>query len=167
MARLRVPVICAVIGEGGSGGALGIGVGDRMAVLEHAYYSVISPEGCAAILWKSAEHARTAAKALRFTAKQLKKLDLVDDILPEPLGGAHRDPAATAETLKTYIVDNLTQLKRCKIETILQKRYERVRNLGSFFTAPATASAKTTTAKPRATRSASRSKTAPIAAQSA
>lgn len=152
MARLRVPVICAVIGEGGSGGALGIGIGDRVAVLEHAYYSVISPEGCAAILWKSAEHARTAANALRFTARQLKKLELIDDVLPEPMGGAHRDPAATADTLKTYIVDNLTHLKRCKIETVLQRRYDRVRNLGSFFTAPASTSAKTTPAKPRATR---------------
>lgn len=168
MARLRVPVICVVIGEGGSGGALGIGVGDRVAVLEHAYYSVISPEGCAAILWKSAEHARTAANALRFTSKQLKKLELVDDVLPEPMGGAHRDPAATADTLKTYIVENLTQLKRCKIETVLQKRYERVRNLGSFFTAPAAATAKTTTAKPRAaSRAGTRRKNAPVVAQKA
>ena len=152
MARLRVPIVCIVIGEGGSGGALGIGVGDRVAVLEHAYYSVISPEGCAAILWKSAEHARKAANALRFTSKDLTRLQLIDDVLPEPLGGAHRDPATTAATLQKYIVDHLTQLKRCKVETMLQRRYERVRNLGSFVTAPAAAKA---SAAPRRSRPAS------------
>lgn len=134
MARLRVPVICIVIGEGGSGGALGIGVGDRLAVLEHAYYSVISPEGCAAILWKSAEHAKTAAKSLKFTAKELKKMGLIDDIVKEPLGGAHRDPAATAGNLEKYIVETLKELKRCKIDTLLKRRYKRIREVGSFFT---------------------------------
>jgi acetyl-CoA carboxylase carboxyl transferase subunit alpha len=134
MARLRVPVVCVVIGEGGSGGALGIGVGDRVAMMEHAYYSVISPEGCAAILWKSAEHAQTAAKALRFTSKDLTKLKLVDDVIKEPLGGAHRDPAAAGMALEKYLVDTLRDLKRVKIETLLKRRYKRLRELGSFFT---------------------------------
>jgi acetyl-CoA carboxylase carboxyl transferase subunit alpha len=167
MVRLRVPVICAVIGEGGSGGALGIGVGDRVAVFEHAYYSVISPEGCAAILWKSAEHARTAANALRFTAKDLIKLKLIDDVLPEPLGGAHRDPTATAATLQKYIVDHLTQLKARKIDSVLESRYERVRNLGSFFSAPATAKAvaASPTRKKRPTAAPRRRTTTPMAAQ--
>lgn len=142
MARLRVPIVCAIIGEGGSGGALGIGVGDRVAVMEHAYYSVISPEGCAAILWKSAEHARTAAKALRFTSRDLLKLKLVDEIIKEPLGGAHRDPATAAANLEKFIVDTLRDLKRVRIETLLRRRYAKLRNIGSFFThqdaAPAT-----------------------------
>ena len=145
MSRIKVPIVCAVIGEGGSGGALGIGVGDRIAIFEHAYYSVISPEGCAAILWKSAEHAKTAAKALRFTSKELVKLKLVDEVIKEPLGGAHRDPSAAAANLEKYIVDSLRDLKRVRPETLLRRRYARLRDLGSFFTtagSPA-ASAKT------------------------
>ena len=116
----------------------GIGVGDTVAMFEHAYYSVISPEGCAAILWKSAEHARTAAKALKFTAKDLKKLKLVDEILKEPLGGAHRDPAAAAATLEKYITDMLRDLKRVRTDTLLKRRYKRLRELGSFFTVEGT-----------------------------
>ncbi len=134
MARLRVPVICIVIGEGGSGGALGIGVGDRLAVLEHAYYSVISPEGCAAILWKSAEHARTAAGMLKFTSRDLKRLGLIDDIIAEPLGGAHRDPAAAASNIERYIVDSLKELKRIKSDSLIKRRYKKLRELGSAFT---------------------------------
>jgi acetyl-CoA carboxylase carboxyl transferase subunit alpha len=134
MSRLRVPIVCVVIGEGGSGGALGIGVGDRVAILEHAYYSVISPEGCAAILWKSAEFAPTAAKSLKFTAKDLKKLHLVDEVIKEPLGGAHRDPATTAGNLERFIVETLRDLKRVRIETLLRRRYKRWRDIGSFFT---------------------------------
>ena len=103
MSRLRTPVICIVIGEGGSGGALGIGVGDRVAVLQHAYYSVISPEGCAGILWKSHEHAPKAAAALRFTSDDLSRLGVVDDVLQEPLGGAHRDHHQMASRLKSYL----------------------------------------------------------------
>ena len=133
MSRLRVPIVCAVIGEGGSGGALGIGIGDRVAVFEHAYYSVISPEGCAAILWKSAEHAQTAAKALRFTSKDLKKLKLVDDVIKEPLGGAHRDPAAAAASLEQYLTDALREMKRVRIDTLLKRRYKRLREIGSYF----------------------------------
>jgi acetyl-CoA carboxylase carboxyl transferase subunit alpha len=151
MARIKVPIVCAVIGEGGSGGALGIGVGDRIAIFEHAYYSVISPEGCAAILWKSAEHAKTAAKALRFTSKELVKLKLVDEVIKEPLGGAHRDPSAAAANLEKYIVDSLRDLKRVRTETLLRRRYSRLRDLGSFFTTagsqPATKSRSRATVK--------------------
>ncbi len=134
MSRLRTPVICVVIGEGGSGGALGIGVGDKLAIMEHAYYSVISPEGCAAILWKSAEHAKTAANALKFTSKELKRLGLVDDIIKEPLGGAHRDPSATAAAVEQYIVETLKDLRRTKMDVLLKRRYKRIRELGGFFT---------------------------------
>ncbi|MFH0981136.1 MAG: acetyl-CoA carboxylase carboxyltransferase subunit alpha [Planctomycetota bacterium] len=133
MSRLRTPIVCVVIGEGGSGGALGIGVGDRVAMFEHAFYSVISPEGCAAILWRTGEERERAAEALRLTAKELKKLELIDHILPEPLGGDHRDSKAAAATLETYLVDVLRELRRFKIDTVLRKRYERIRSLGSFF----------------------------------
>lgn len=157
MSRLKVPVVCVVISEGGSGGALGIGIGDRVAMLEHAYYSVISPEGCAAILWKSAEHAPKAARALRFTSRDLTKLKLVDDVIKEPLGGAHRDPATAAANLEKYIVDSLRELKRVPTETLLKKRYKRLRELGSFFTDAGSAS--TAAAKPAA-RAKSRSRAA-------
>ncbi|RIK66962.1 MAG: acetyl-CoA carboxylase carboxyl transferase subunit alpha [Planctomycetota bacterium] len=150
MARLKVPVVCVVIGEGGSGGALGIGVGDRVAMFEHAYYSVISPEGCAAILWKSAEHAQTAAKALKFTSKELKKLNLIDDVIKEPLGGAHRDPATAAAALEKYVVDTLRDLKRVKVDTLLKRRYKRLRELGSFFTVEGAQASRAALNKPRA-----------------
>jgi acetyl-CoA carboxylase carboxyl transferase subunit alpha len=133
MSRLRVPIVCVIIGEGGSGGALGIGIGDRIIMMEHAYYSVISPEGCAAILWRSAEYASTAAKALKFTAKELKRLKLIDEIIKEPLGGAHRDPATAAANLERYLVDTLRELKRTRTDTLLRRRYKRWRNIGSFF----------------------------------
>ena len=156
MARLKTPIVCVVIGEGGSGGALGIGVGDRVAVMEHAYYSVISPEGCAAILWKSAEHARTAANALKFTSKQLKTLNLIDDVIPEPLGGAHRDPAKAAASMQAYIEENLNKLSRGKIEKTVERRYDRIRQLGSFFTKPEAATAQ---ANGTATRTVKKRKT--------
>lgn len=133
MSRLRVPICCVVLGEGGSGGALGIGVGDRLAMFEHAYYSVITPEGCAAILWKSAERAADAAAALRLTSRDLKKLSLIDEILPEPLGGGHRDPQAMFSTFEQYVTTTLRELKRVRIDTLLKRRYERLRGLGSFF----------------------------------
>src|SRR5213079_3387356 len=107
---LEVPIIAAVIGEGGSGGALGIGVADRVLILENAYYSVISPEGCAAILWKDRSAAAKAAEALKITARDLQQLGLVDDIVAEPLGGAHNDPAVTAESLKTSLIRNLKEV---------------------------------------------------------
>jgi acetyl-CoA carboxylase carboxyl transferase subunit alpha len=122
-----------VIGEGGSGGALGIGSGDRVAMFEHSFYSVISPEGCAAILWRTGEQAKQAAEALKITSRELKKLGLVDDVLPEPLGGAHRDPAKAAATLERYLGKTIRELKALPVKTLLKKRHERLRSLGSFF----------------------------------
>jgi acetyl-CoA carboxylase carboxyl transferase subunit alpha len=131
MARLPVPVICIVIGEGGSGGALGIGVGDRLAMLEFAYYSVISPEGCAAILWRDGAQAPHAAEALKLTSKDLLKLQLIDDVIPEPLGGAHRNVHDTVFSVENYIVKTLQQLKRIKVEALLENRYNKLRSIGS------------------------------------
>jgi acetyl-CoA carboxylase carboxyl transferase subunit alpha len=131
MSRLKVPIICIVIGEGGSGGALGIGVGDRLAMLEFAYYSVISPEGCAAILWRDGSQAPQAAEALKLTSKDLYKLGLVDAVIPEPLGGAHRNLHDTVYNVEKYIVKTLRDLKRAKIETLLENRYNKLRAIGS------------------------------------
>jgi acetyl-CoA carboxylase carboxyl transferase subunit alpha len=125
-----------VIGEGGSGGALGIGVGDRVAVLQHAYYSVISPEGCAGILWKSHEHAPKAAAALRFTSKDLIRLGVVDDVLDEPLGGAHRDHHQMASRLKTYLSRTLTDLESKTPDELVHERYEKFRRIGVFLDTP-------------------------------
>lgn len=133
MSRLRTPIICAIIGEGGSGGALGIGVGDRIAMLQNAFYSVISPEGCAAILWKTNERRKHAAEALRITSRELLKLGLIDDVVPEPLGGAHRDPESAAASLERYIVGTLDRLRNLPVDVLLRKRQEKIRNLGSFF----------------------------------
>ncbi|MHC4904666.1 MAG: acetyl-CoA carboxylase carboxyltransferase subunit alpha [Planctomycetota bacterium] len=130
MSRLRTPIVCIVIGEGGSGGALGIGVGDRIAMLEHAYYSVISPEGCAAILWHDGAKAPTAAEALKLTAKDLLKLKLVDSIIPEPLGGAHRNIHDTVYNVERYITRTLLQLKRVSLDKLVDGRYEKLRNIG-------------------------------------
>jgi len=130
MSRLRVPIICICIGEGGSGGALGIGVGDRLAMLEFAYYSVISPEGCAAILWRDGSHAPDAAEALKLTSKDLYKLELVDTVIPEPLGGAHRNVHETVYNVEKYIVKTLADLKRTKIENLLENRYRKLRSIG-------------------------------------
>jgi acetyl-CoA carboxylase carboxyl transferase subunit alpha len=131
MSRLRVPVVCVVIGEGGSGGALGIGVGDRMAILEHAYYSVISPEGCAAILWHDGTQAPRAAEALKLTGKELLKLKLVDAIIPEPLGGAHRNMHDTIYNVEQHITKTLAQLKRISIDKLVNNRYQKIRNIGA------------------------------------
>ncbi len=133
MSRLRVPVVCVVIGEGGSGGALGIGVGDRVSMLEHAFYSVISPEGCAAILFKTGEQARRAAESLKLTSRDLKKLDLIDDVISEPLGGAHRQPEVAIQNVESYLAGTLRELKRVRIETLLKRRYHRLRTVGGFF----------------------------------
>ena len=132
MSRLKTPIICVVIGEGGSGGALGIGVGDRVAVMEHAYYSVISPEGCAGILWKGAEHAEKAATALKFTSKNLLDMGIVDDVIPEPLGGAHRDHHRTAAKMKAYLKKNLKELVGKPFDVLLDERYQRFRKIGVF-----------------------------------
>ncbi len=131
MPRLKVPIICIVIGEGGSGGALGIGVGDRLAMLEFAYYSVISPEGCAAILWRDGSQAPKAAEALKLTSKDLHKLGLVDAVIPEPLGGAHRNLHDTVYNVEKYIVKTLRDLKRTKIDNLLDNRYNKLRAIGS------------------------------------
>ncbi|MBI4604652.1 MAG: acetyl-CoA carboxylase carboxyltransferase subunit alpha [Planctomycetes bacterium] len=132
MARLRVPVVCAVIGEGGSGGALGIGVGNRVLMLEHSYYSVISPEGCSAILWKSAEHKDRAAEILKLTAEDLLGFGVIDEIVPEPLGGAHRDPARAAASLKEALLRHLRELLPLSADELVRDRYERLRRLGIF-----------------------------------
>ena len=132
MADLPVPIISVVIGEGGSGGALAIGVCDRLVMLEYATYSVISPEGCAAILWKSAQKAQVAAEAMKLTSSGLKTNKLVDDIVSEPLGGAHRDPLKTAEDLKGSIIGHLAELKQLEIEEMLAQRYTRLQEFGRF-----------------------------------
>src|SRR5512139_1261078 len=132
MATLRVPIISAVIGEGGSGGALAIGVCDRLLMLQYAVYSVISPEGCASILWKSADKKELAAEAMGITAERLDKFGLVDEILKEPLGGAHRDPAMMAEDLKAAILRHLREVEQLTEEQLLAKRYERQRAQGVF-----------------------------------
>jgi acetyl-CoA carboxylase carboxyl transferase subunit alpha len=132
MMMLEVPTIAVVIGEGGSGGALGIGVTDRVLILENAYYSVISPEGCAAILWKDRSAASKAAEALKITAKDLLELKLVDEIIPEPLGGAHNDLAAISATLKTRLLAQLEQLEKIPPADRLKQRYERFRAHGHF-----------------------------------
>ena len=133
MSRLRTPVLCVVIGEGGSGGALGIGVGDRIAMMEYSFYSVISPEGCAAILWRTGERAPEAAEAMKITARHLKDLDVIDDIVPEPLGGAHRNHAEAASNLERYIVRTLREFNRVSLENLLEHRYERWRRMGKFL----------------------------------
>src|SRR5207248_4942686 len=122
MSRLGTPIVCVVIGEGGSGGALGIGIGDRVSMLEHAYYSVISPEGCAGILWKEANETTRplAAEALRLTARHLQQFGIIDDIIPEPLGAAHRDHREMANTLKTYLLRYLRELHRLPAEALLE-----------------------------------------------
>ena len=132
MADLKTPVICTVIGEGGSGGALAIGVGDRMLMLQYSIYSVISPEGCASILWKSAEKAPDAAAALGVTSQRLLDLNLVDDIIEEPLGGAHRDPEEMAKRISAKLVEQVEQLGRLPMEQLLAARYQRLMSYGEF-----------------------------------
>jgi acetyl-CoA carboxylase carboxyl transferase subunit alpha len=132
MARLQTPVICTVIGEGGSGGALAIGVGDKTLMLQYSTYSVISPEGCASILWKSAEKAADAAEALGITSARLSELGLVDRVIEEPLGGAHRDVDATAENIKAALVELLGPLKECSPDELIEARYKRLMAYGQF-----------------------------------
>jgi acetyl-CoA carboxylase carboxyl transferase subunit alpha len=132
MAMLKVPSIAVIVGEGGSGGALGIGVTDRVLIFENAYYSVISPEGCAAILWKDRANAPQAAEALKINAANLKEFEVVDEVIPEPLGGAHNDPAAAAAALKTALLRHLGELTPKSLDTLLDERYERYRELGKY-----------------------------------
>lgn len=133
MADLKTPIICTVIGEGGSGGALAIGVGDRVMMLEYSTYSVISPEGCASILWKSADKAEDAAEAMGITAKILKERGLVDQVIREPLGSAHRDIDETARNIKQALVDSLESFEKVGLERLLEMRYERLTSFGDFL----------------------------------
>lgn len=132
MAGLPVPIIVVVTGEGGSGGALALGIGDRVLMLEHAIYSVISPEGCAAILWKDQARAEDAAQALRLTARDLKGFGIIDEIIPEPPGGAHMDPGAMAETIAGAIRRNLKPLRKLKPDALIARRYKKFRSMGVF-----------------------------------
>ena len=132
MVRLQVPIIAVVTGEGGSGGALALGVADRVLMLEHAIYSVISPEGCAAILWGDASKSATAATALRMTAPELLKLNIIDDIIPEPLGGAHRDVPLTAKHVSKTLDTHFLQLQKLPLATLLKQREAKFRSLGAF-----------------------------------
>ncbi len=132
MSRIAVPIVAAIIGEGGSGGALGIGIADYVGVLENAYYSVISPEGCAAILWKDGSKAPDAAEVLKLTAGDLVEMGIIDEVIPEPLGGAHREPQKMAETLKAVIKKHLKKLEGYDKEELLKLRYQKFRKIGSF-----------------------------------
>jgi acetyl-CoA carboxylase carboxyl transferase subunit alpha len=133
MSVLKTPIICIVIGEGGSGGALGIGIGDILAMLENAYFSVISPEGCAAILWRDGAKAPEAAGSLKLSPQFLVQNGIMDDIIPEPLGGAHRNHKEMAEILKKYIIDSLDKLKTVPMDELLEKRYQKYRRIGRFL----------------------------------
>jgi len=132
MIRIAAPIVAVVIGEGGSGGALGIGIADRVCVLENAYYSVISPEGCAAILWKDGAKAPEAAEVLKLTAPELLKMGIIDDVVPEPLGGAHRDPQKIAGSLKEKVLKHLKELKSLDTGELLRQRYKKFRSMGVF-----------------------------------
>lgn len=132
MASLRTPIVSVVIGEGGSGGALAIGVADRLLMLQYSIYSVISPEGCASILWKSAEKAEEAADAMRITAASLNEFGLVDEVLPEPLGAAHRDPKAMAEVVRNALLKHLGDVERLNTDELLEQRHARLAGFGRF-----------------------------------
>jgi len=132
MSRLKTPVVAVITGEGGSGGAIGLGVADKVAMLEHAWYSVISPEGCSGILWKGAENAADAAAALKLTSRDLKQLGIIDTVVPEPLGGAHRDPHAVAHNLEQFISKTVRDLKRSKTDNLLERRYDKFRAMGEY-----------------------------------
>ena len=136
MSQLRVPVICIVIGEGGSGGALGIGVGDRCAMLQHSWYTVASPEACAAILWKNGTDAPLAAEALNLTCRDMLKLGVIDSIIPEPLGGAHRNHHEVAHNLESFITTTIRELRRYKVENLLENRYQKLCRIGQFTDTP-------------------------------
>jgi len=142
MSRLRTPIVSIIAGEGGSGGAIGLGVGDKVAMMEYAWYSVISPEGCSGILWKDDKNAAMAADALKLTSKDLMKLGVIDSIIPEPLGGAHRDPHTAAHNLEQFVAKTLRDLKRTKIENLLERRYDKFRQMGEVIEPSRRASAR-------------------------
>ena len=133
MSRIQVPIVATIIGEGGSGGALGIGVADRVCILQHSYYSVISPEGCASILWRSNLRAPEAAEALKLTGEHLIKFGIVDEIIPEPQGGAHHDPIQVAESIRKSLLKNLKELSNQDPQDLLENRYKKYRKIGEFF----------------------------------
>ena len=133
MSLLKTPIVVTVIGEGGSGGALGVGVADKVNILQHAYYSVISPEGCASILWRNAVKAPEAATALKINSEYLLEFGIVDDILEEPLGGAHTDPESIANKLKENILRNIAELSLISSDDLLKLRYQKFRNIGEFI----------------------------------
>jgi acetyl-CoA carboxylase carboxyl transferase subunit alpha len=145
MFDIQVPIVCLVIGEGGSGGALGIGVGDRVGMLENSYYSVISPEGCAAILWKSGDKAPEAAEALKLTSKDLLRLGLVDKVIDEPLGGAHRDPKGTVERVRQQVLEWLRELAQLPVPVLLEQRYAKFRGMGNPIASAASADVRIST----------------------
>jgi acetyl-CoA carboxylase carboxyl transferase subunit alpha len=133
MSQIRTPIVGVVIGEGGSGGALGIGIGDRLAMLEFTYYSVISPEGCATILWKGVEHAPKAAAALKLTSRDLLRFGIIDEIITEPAGGAHRDHREMAASLKTFLIHSIRQLREIPTDELVNRRYDKYRKIGVYF----------------------------------
>lgn len=132
MSMLKTPIVTVITGEGGSGGALGLAVADKVSMMEFAWYSVISPEGCSGILWKGSANAAEAAEALKLTSKHLAKLGVIDTVVPEPLGGAHRDPHTAAHNLEQYLAKTIRDLKRVKLDTLLERRYEKFRQIGEF-----------------------------------
>ena len=137
MVELKTPIVATIIGEGGSGGALGIGIADRVCILQHAYYSVISPEGCASILWRNAIKAPLAAEALKITAENLREFGVVDQIVREPLGGAHHDPVKTAADLKDVVLKHIKELSLLSREELVKERYSKFRKIGAFLETPA------------------------------
>ncbi len=132
MAQIKTPIIATIIGEGGSGGAIGIGVADRVCILQHAYYSVISPEGCASILWRNAVKAPEAAQALKITGNYLLEFGIVDEVVEEPLGGAHKSPDVVAENLKACLLKHIKELQSATKEELLANRYEKFRKIGHY-----------------------------------
>jgi acetyl-CoA carboxylase carboxyl transferase subunit alpha len=136
MSQIDTPIVCVVIGEGGSGGALGIGIGDRVGMMEHSYYSVISPEGCATILWKTAERKDRAAEALKMTSRDLLRFEIIDEVVEEPPGGAHRDPRGASIALKAFLTRSLRKLGEIPRDHLLEHRYQKFRRIGDFFEEP-------------------------------
>jgi len=147
MMKLRVPVVCVIVGEGASGGALGIGIGDRVAMLENTWYSVISPESCSSILWRSWDYKEVAADALKPTAPDMQKAGLIDDIIREPIGGAHQDPDAMAKTLKKYLQQQLSVLRKIPADERIENRISKFSSMGAFAETPQKRKVKTSALK--------------------